>query len=273
MNTLNILIPTDLSRESEHALVMAVKLSEKLPVKIHLLHVIQAHELSRQNHGVKVEETIEPGSETTEYFRNLRETVENFEFHIKSGSIAGQIQLTAAEIQADLVIAGTAVNNNFIKTLPAADPFSLSAFYQAPILRIREQATDITLKNILLIADFEYFGKGMQINNIKRVAEAFNGTIHLTQIIKPSDERYIDQIEAQMKFFASEHQFERFEIHLYREGSANIQTLNYLAEMDLFCIRTDEGKGIETLLYGSLADRLINLSGKPLLTFKLKRFA
>ena len=83
------------------------------------------------------------------------------------------------------------------------------------------------MKNILLITDFEYFGKGVQINLVKRIAEAFNSTIHLLQIIKESDERYIDLIEAQMKFFAEEHGIEKYAGVI----SQNIAQAFYLSDL------------------------------------------
>lgn len=220
MDNINILIPTDFSPLSEQALLMADKLSEKLPVKIHL---------------------------------------------------------AASEIEADLVIMGTKASDDFTKFISGWEAQPVIGNYKVPVIRLRPGTDNmkLKLKNILLITDFEYFGKGVQINLVKRIAEAFNGTIHLLQIIKESDERYIDLIEAQMKFFAEEHHFERFEIHLYRDYpvSGSIENFSKEAEMDMVCIRTQGRKGIGHLLFGNIAERIVNHTRSPILTFRLKQYA
>jgi nucleotide-binding universal stress UspA family protein len=107
---------------------------------------------------------------------------------------------------------------------------------------------------------------------IKQLAKAFDSTIHLLQILKEVDEPYTDVIQAQMKFFAEEHQFTKFETHLQRDKKVThgVKNFNQEYEMDLVCIRTHGRKGISYFLFGSIAERLINQCIKPLLTFHLK---
>ncbi len=267
MDDINILIPTDFSTLSEQALLMADKLSEKLPLKIHLLHVIEG-----DNHNLS--EAVDLAGS---HFNSLQKTGKNIEFHIKTGLLTDQIHLAAYEIEADLVIMGTKTSDDFTEFISGWEAQQLSENYKVPVIKLRPGTDNMNLKltNILLITDFEYFGKGRQINLIKRIVEAFNGTIHLLQILKESDERYIDLIEAQMNFFAKEHHFERFEIHLYRDYqvAGSIQNFNKEAEMDMVCIRTQDSKGIGHLLFGSIAEGLIIHTQKPVLTFRLKRYA
>lgn len=272
MDNINILIPTDFSTLSEQALLMADKLSEKLPVKIHLLHVI---EVGKSSEG-SIHNLSESINLAGAHFKSLQNTGKNIEFHIKTGLLTDQIHLAASEIEADLVIMGTKASDDFTKFRSGLEAQRVTQ-NKVPVIELRPGTDNrkLTLKNILLIADFDYFGKGLQINLVKTIAEAFNGTIHLLHILKESDERYIDLIEAQMKFFAEEHHFERFEIHVYRDYqvSGSVKNFSKEAEMDMVCIRTQGRKGIGHLLFGNIAERLVNHSRIPILSFRLKQYA
>ncbi len=121
----------------------------------------------------------------------------------------------------------------------------VARFLQVPVITLRPYTSIFDLKNILFVADFEMFGKGIQINLIKKIAHAFGSTIHLLQILKPEDVPYLDEIEEQMKFFAREHELERYEMHVYRDDhvASGVRNFNKESEMDLVCIRSHGRKG------------------------------
>ncbi|MHB1177687.1 MAG: universal stress protein [Daejeonella sp.] len=275
MKPINILIPTDFSKVSEQAFLMVDVLSRRIPLKIHLLHVIEANNsvISENLNEVSDKLTIEKKEqEALRQFNILRETGLNFDPHIKIGLLTDQIHFASSEIGVDLVIMGTNGAHGFMEKVSGSEAQHVVRYLDVPVITLKSTTSINNLKNILLVADFEYFGKGIQINLIKEIGEAFGSTIHLLQILKEGDEAYTDQIESQMKFFADEHQLEQFEIHLHRDHKVTdgVRDFNRESEMDLVCIRTNGRKGLNHLLFGSIAERLVNHCQKPLLTFKLR---
>lgn len=274
---LNILIPTDFSEVSLLAFQAADKLAEKLPVSIHLLHVVEANESviagnPDWSEAVDTASLHQKEIEAMQHFDNLRLAGINFESHLKIGLLTDQINQASAEFEADLVIMGTKGADGFMEKISGSEAQHVARHLKVPVLTLRPGTSVNLLKNILLVADFERSEKEVQINMIKAIASAFGSTIHLLQIIQESDEKYADKILTQMKLFAEKYQLENYETHLYRDRKVaeGVRNFNKEAEMDLVCIGTHGRKGISQLLFGSIAERLVNHCLKPLLTFQLK---
>ncbi|MET3114932.1 nucleotide-binding universal stress UspA family protein [Pedobacter sp. CG_S7] len=280
MKTLNILIPTDLSPLSEQALLMADLISERLAVKVHLLHIIEANESIIEGNpdlaeAIDVTVFQKRKEEALTYFDGLRQAGRTFEAHIKIGLLTDQIHLVTAALAADLVIMATKGADGLMEIISGSAAQQVVRYLKVPILTLKIGTAINDLKNILFVADFYHIEKGLQIDLVKDLAAAFGSTIHLLQILKEGDEEHVGQINAQMKRFAEEHEFERFEIHVHqdRQVANGVSNFNKEAEMDLVCINTHGRTGIAHLLFGSIAERLVNHCQKPLLTFKLKENA
>jgi len=277
MQNLNILIPLDFSSVSEQAFLMADLLALKIPLNIHLLHIIEANEAviagnPELSESLDLTAFQKKEKDALAYFEALKNTGRNFHPHIKVGLITSQINLAAKEFNADLVIMGTKGANGWMERISGSEAQHVARHLNIPVLTLRPGTPVSELKNILLVDDFELIEKGTQIDLIKLIADAFGSTIHLLQILKEVDEPYADDILAQMKFFADEHQLHRFETHIYRDKKVEdgIRNFNKEAQMDLVCIRTHARKGINHLLFGSIAERLVNHCLKPLITFHIK---
>lgn len=278
MEKLTILVPTDFSELSFEAFKMVSLLSAKFDVKLHLLHVIEANDLvlhddPELSEGVDLSFYHQEIATSKINFKKLKDTGIDFEEHVALGLLTSEIKKSSIFLNADLVILGIKEHHNFLDKLSSSEAQQLVRHLGVPVISIKANTyLNQQFSNILLVADYEYFGKGIQINLIKTIAEAFSSTIHLLQILREDDENQLDVIEAQMEFFASMHQLTNYQTHLYRdlEVTQGIRNFNKEAEMDLVCIRTHGRKGISHLIYGSIAERLINNCKKPVLTFHLK---
>jgi nucleotide-binding universal stress UspA family protein len=274
MEKLNILIPIDFSALSEQAFLMADLLQKKMELNIHLLHVIEANDAILPDHP-DLKGFHQKEEEAKTYFKELEKFGNHYQKHTRIGLLTDQIRLATKELSIDLVIMSTHGADGFMERISGSEAQHVARFLQVPVITLRPGTSVLKLENILFVADFEMFGKGIQINLIKQLAIAFDSTIHLLQILKEEDEPYVDEIEAQMKFFAEEHGIQKYEMHLYRDKkiASGIRNFNQEADMDLVCIRTHGRRGISHLWFGSIAERLVNHCLKPLLTFHLRTYA
>lgn len=278
MEKLTILVPTDFSEVSLEALNMVSLLSAKFEVELHLLHVIEANDMVLHD-DIELSEGVDLSFyhqeiETSKInFKKLKDAGIDFAEHVSLGLLTSEIKKSSIFLKADLVILGINEHHNFLDKLSSSEAQQLVRHLGVPVISVKVNTfLNQQLSNILLVADYEYFGKGIQISLIKTIAEAFSSTIHLLQILREDDENQLDVIEAQMEFFASMHQLKNYQIHLYRdlEITQGIRNFNKETEMDLVCIRTHGRKGFSHFIYGSIAERLINNCKKPVLTFHLK---
>lgn len=272
METLNIIIPTDLTEVSGLAFGMAHMLEKNIPVHIHLLHVLQVNDSdSDYLDGLLNAELDKQRSEALGKMEQLKSGGPNFDAHVRVGKLTDQINQAAIELGADIVIMGTRGSSGFMEMISGSEAQHVVRHLQIPVLTVRQGASMLNFKNILLVSDFERLGKEPEVDIIKKLAKAFDSTIHLLQIMTEDEEKYASEIEAQMELFAKAQQLERYETHLYRDRKVadGVQNFNREAEMNLVCISTHGRKGIEHILFGSIAERLVNHCIKPLLTFKL----
>ncbi|SDK91519.1 Nucleotide-binding universal stress protein, UspA family [Pedobacter sp. ok626] len=278
MEKINILIPTDFSELSFEAFKMVDLLRSKFVVKLHLLHVIEANDLVFSDHpelseGVDLSFYQKELARTKANFDLLKQKGIDFEEQISVGLLTTEIKRSSILLAIDLVIIGINEHHTLLDKLSSSEAQQLVRHLAVPVISLKlNTPLSQTLNDILLVADYEQPGKGIQLNLIKTIAEVFSSTIHLLQILKDDDENRIDVIKAQMEFFAKMHTLKKYELHLYRDNDVihGVQNFNKEAAMDLICIRTHGRKGIAHLLLGSIAERLVNNCKKPVLTFHLK---
>ncbi|MBD3749305.1 MAG: universal stress protein [Sphingobacteriales bacterium] len=278
MDKLNILVLTDFSQMSLEALKMVSLLGTKFEVKLHLLHVIETNDLVLSDDSEFSDEVdltaFHKEIETSKInFKKLKDTGIDFEEHLTIGSRNDEIRKFGIVLKADLVILGTDDHHNFLEKLNRSKTYELFKHLGIPVISVKTNTIhNQQLSNILLIADYEYFGKGIQMNLVKAISEAFSSNIHLLQILREEDQNKLDEIEAQMKFFATMHQFEKYQLHLFSDSdlAKGIKIDDKEIEIDLICVRTHRKKEVSHFLYGNIAERLINVGSKPILTFHLK---
>ncbi|MNK04055.1 Universal stress protein family protein [compost metagenome] len=277
MEKINILIPTDFSELSFEAFKMVDLLRSKFVVKLHLLHVIEANDLVFSDHpelseGVDLLFYQKELARTKANFDLLKQKGIDFEEQISVGLLTTEIKKSSILLAIDLVIIGINEHHTLLDKLSSSEAQQLVRHLAVPVISLKlNTPLSQTLNHMLLVADYEQ-SKGIQLNLIKTIAEVFSSTIHLLQILKDDDENRIDVIKAQMEFFAKMHTLKKYELHLYRDNDVihGVQNFNKEAAMDLICIRTHGRKGIAHLLFGSIAERLVNNCKKPVLTFHLK---
>ncbi len=277
MKTLKVLIPTDFSDVSFLALQMTELLSKKIPVEVHIVHVIEVNTSSAEYAETDIDKkTIREKEERAMIrFTSLKASNRSFQSHIRIGLLTDQIDASAQELGADLIIMGTDGSDGFMERISGSEAQHVARYLKVPVITIRPGAAATGLNNILLVADFEGVAKRLQIGPIKALADAFDSTLHLLQIVEEDEEKYADRIEEKMRSFAVEHQLTRFETHLYRDCKVarGVRNFNREAEMELVCFPTHGRKGLNHFLFRSIAERLVNHCIKPLLTFQLKENA
>ncbi|WP_345947747.1 universal stress protein [Mucilaginibacter sp. PAMB04274] len=262
-----ILIPIDLSAHSKPTLRIARLFQEKLGAEIHILYILDLPDIvtTTNTTGDQNCHAIPTDDENREY-----------QIHIRSGTALDAMRNVAFEIHADMIIMPAVDRDDYGHATVNEDLNILISELGIPVLSLENGYRLKPIEHILLVADFDFFGKGTQIGLIKIIAAAFDCTIHLLKIVNKNDQQHLDLVTAQMKFFAEEHALDKYEISIYPASwdkvIEQINFHNWDTQMDLICIRKDRWKNFNDLLFGSIAKRLLYDQARPLLTFKLKQY-
>ncbi|GAC1310106.1 MAG: hypothetical protein NVSMB24_26700 [Mucilaginibacter sp.] len=276
MDKLTILIPVDFCTGNRQALQIASLMQGKLSVEIHLLYVVDfVPEMTNRSVSGIINDPTE--SDENLLMENIRENHIDYNIHVRSGEISEWINSLTLELSVDLIITGFSQNTRYDEIVTSKELNSLTKQLEIPVISLGAGYRLKAIDHILFIADYEYFGKGIQIGLIKQIARAFGSTIHLLHLMNSSDLKQMEMITAQMRYFAEEYELEKYDISLYPASwyaiIEHIAHLEWEDKMDLVCLRKSGNKKFDDLFYGKLAETLIDQHAKPLLTFQLKRYA
>ena len=118
METLNILIPTDFSEVSYVAIEMAEVLERKIPIQIHMLHVLQVNDSdSDYLEGHSEAELDKKKSNALGQMEALKSRWAKFEGHVRVGKLTDQINQAAAELRDDMILMGTKGSDGFMEMI------------------------------------------------------------------------------------------------------------------------------------------------------------
>lgn len=274
---MKILIPTDFSAQSEYACILARKINEKIPSEIHFVHVLNVPDTVEQTDKGKISTCGDISPATVQRMYNdvhskivefQKKTYPEAQTHILLGKITERIVEFARSKKFDLIIMGTKGEEKFRDKIAGTEAQHVVRKSSVPVLTVRCDRSSIDFKNILFVHDFNVDEK-FDINLLKKIQSAFDSKIILLHIFKDEkEESKKSVIEQKMKEYADKEALSNYEIHFIRDKDVELGVFHFdqMHSTDLVCIGT-HGKG--SLIYASIAEKLVNHMFKPLLTFRI----
>jgi nucleotide-binding universal stress UspA family protein len=277
MNKMKILIPTDFSLQAEYAWILARKINEKIPSEIHFVHVLNVPETVEQTESGNITTCgdISPASMQRLYDDanlKLKEFKEKkfptAESHILLGKITERIVEFARSKKFDVIIMGTKGEEKFRDKISGTEAQHVVRKSDIPVLTVRCDRSSSDLTNILFVHDFNVEEK-FDISLMKKIQSAFGSKVILLHIFNDEKEELKKSaIEQKMREYADKEGLSNYEIHFIRDRDVELEVFHFdqMHSTDLVCIGT-HGKG--SLIYASIAEKLVNHMFKPLLTFRI----
>ncbi|MBU3660778.1 MAG: hypothetical protein FGM14_12950 [Flavobacteriales bacterium] len=274
MEKLKVLIPTDFSVQADFAYIMVEKMSQKLDMEIHFLHVMNFPDtVSVDSEGsiatcgdidatyVKVQHDI-----ALKKFRHLKEqNGKHIHTHITFGNLNLSITEFAEKKHFDLIVMGTKGAHGFFEKLTGSETQIVVRKSKVPVLSLMCDRSDLHLKNVLLVHQFED-NHHQDLKLMKLILQVFEPELHLLQISKTGNDT--EKIHGNMQAFAASHGLEKYHMHVIKDSDVEngVIHFNQMHDMDLVCIGT-HGKG--GFFHSSATEKLINHMFKPIISFHL----
>lgn len=293
-----ILFPTDFSRCADQAMQHALYLSLKYQAELHMLHAVTLHGLENRKE-IENYQNIEKAYELFE--KSSHDQMKNsIEMHkaeklpikkvLERGISPAPVILEYAEKNdIDLIIMGTHGRRGLGHMFLGSVAEEIVRMATCPVLTIREQKEPIpaeSLKNILVPLDFSGDSK-LVIKYAIPLAESYQAKLQLLhvveQVIHPSYyttgktsifdfnpdiikkskqimQKYLDELKGQNI---------KSEFHVI-EGRATRDIIKFVEnhEIDMIVIPTHGLTGIEHLLIGSVAEKVVRMAPCKVLTIK-----
>jgi nucleotide-binding universal stress UspA family protein len=276
MEALNVVIPTDFSVQAEYAFIMVKKLEERIPVKVHFLHVMQVPEtVSMSSDGsittcgeIDVRYVEAQRDIASRKLNNLKSIYgQDVDVHLRLGKVTDSILNFASEQNADLIVMGTKGAFGLKEKVSGSETQMIARRAKVPLLSLMCDRSDLKIENILLVHDFSKSEK-LDLKVMRKLTDAFGCKLHLLQITSGIPDKEINQFRQLADDFAVLNGITNYESHLIRDSDVErgVVHFNQMLNMDIICIGTHGHGG---LLHASATEKLVNHLYKPIITFHI----
>ncbi|ULQ53156.1 universal stress protein [Flavihumibacter fluvii] len=277
MEKIKILIPTDFTVQAEYAYLMVKKLEEKTPTDIHFLHVMAVPDTVFLDAAGDVQTC---GEIDAGYVRKQKEIAERKLAELKSmygakvtthlvlGKITDAILDFSASNHFDLIVMGTKGAWGIQEKLSGSETQMIARKSTIPVLSLMCDRSDLQIKNILLVHQFNDPVKE-DLELLQKLIAGFEPTVHLLQITSGAVDTESVVIRYNMRQFAEMNNIKNYECHILHDKDVEngVIHFNQMNNMDIICIGTHGKAGI---FHKSATEKLINHLFKPIISFHLK---
>lgn len=274
---MKVLIPTDFSVQADYAYIMVNRLSEKMPMEIHFLHVMPVPDTVYldMDGAVQTCGEIDPG-----YVRAQKDIAdsklkvlktqygEQIQTHLVLGKITDSILDFSEKNNFDLIVMGTKGAWGFKEKISGSETQIIARRSKIPVLSLMCDRSDLQINNVLLVHNFNV-PANEDLSMLQKMILSFETKVHLLQITSGDVSKELSSAEENMKKFAHMNGIANFECHLIHDMDVEngVVHFNQMNDMDLLCIGT-HGKG--GIFHHSATEKLINHLFKPIISFHLK---
>lgn len=276
MESLKILIPTDFSVQAEYAYLMVKKLEAMAQLDIHFLHVLVVPDTVSINAVGEIETC---GEIDVNYVVQQKEIAErkltnlqslygnNIKSHLVLGKITDAILDFSHVNHFDIIVMGTKGAWGIKEKFSGSETQAIARRSRVPVLSLMCDRSDLEIKNVLLVHDFNHPGEE-DMKLIDKLINAFDTKLHFLQIISGNVQQEKSRVEANMKKFAELNDISNYECHVISDKDVEngVIHFNQKSDMDIICIGT-HGKG--GIFHQSATEKLINHLFKPIISFHL----
>ncbi|MDZ4664636.1 MAG: universal stress protein [Bacteroidota bacterium] len=275
MQSLKVLIPTDFSVQAEYAYLIVKKLEEKIPIKIHFMHVLSVPDtVSMDQNGniqtcgeISIDFVVAQKEIALRKLNDLKAIYgDKISVHLELGKLTDKIISYSKENNFDLIVMGTKGAWGLKEKLSGSETQIISRQSQIPLLSLMCDRSDLVIKNILFVHDFRTVKKE-NLALLHKLISAFDTKTHFLQIIFSENERVA--IETSMDRFADENSISNYDKHFLidKDIENGVVHFNQMHEVDVVCIGT-HGKG--GFFHTSATEKLVNHLFKPIISFHIK---
>lgn len=274
-----ILVPTDFSNNSKHALNIAAFIAEKVKGRVEILHANTAVAYAPPLPDYYVPEAYD----MTEYYENAAEELYTLkqdlvksgkyddikiETVVEEGFLYSTVRRIAEEDRADLIVMGTKGASGATEFFVGSNTEKVIRTSPCPVLAVPENSGDFKPKTVLIPTTLR---KGQQVV-FKTVAEwqkYFPFEVKVLYLNNPAGFDTDEEIEQAAQQLATEAGLKKVKSFMsgntFNEENSILQFASR-EDVDLIVMGTHQRQGLSHLLFGSLTEDMANHSDIPVLS-------
>ncbi len=274
-----ILVPTDFSSNSKHALRIAATIAKRVKGRVELLHTNTAVAYAPPLPDYYVPEAYD----MTEYYENAAEELYNlkreltdtdeyddvkFETVVEEGFLYSTVRRIAEEDRADLIVMGTKGATGATEFFVGSNTEKVIRTSPCPVLAVPENSGAFQLKTIVFPTTLRKDQAGV-FRALAEWQKHFPFEVKVLYLNNPAGFDSNEDIENAVHTFAEEAGLKRVKPFVngntFNEEASILQFAGQ-EHADLIVMGTHQRQGLSHLLFGSLTEDTVNHSDIPVLS-------
>jgi nucleotide-binding universal stress UspA family protein len=274
-----ILVPTDFSSNSKHALKVAAFLAKKAKGRLELLHTNTAVAYAPPLPDYYVPEAYD----MTEYYENAAEELFNlkreilsdggfddvkFETVVEEGFLYSTVRRIAEEDRADLIVMGTKGATGATEFFVGSNTEKVIRTAPCPVLAVPDKSGEFTLKTVVFPTTLRKDQAGV-FQALAEWQKTFPFEVMVLYLNNPAGFDSNEDIEKAIHAFAEDAGLKKVKPFIsgntFNEEASILQFAGQ-EHADLIVMGTHQRQGLSHLLFGSLTEDTVNHSDIPVLS-------
>lgn len=273
-----IIVATDFSKCSLHALEYAINVANKVKANILLVWV----DNTRTDESVYPDTASGSRKEITENFEEIIEkyrpqlTDGEFNFKIRKGKVHIEIANQAKYSDAMLVVAGTHGVTGFEEFWIGSNAYRIVTYAPCPVITVRTNYEFSGKMNKIVIPIDSSLETRQKLTFTTKFARYFGSEMHILSLYSTTIKAVrhkVDNYTLQVKKYLEEENV-NFVIEKVDADNITNATINYATEIDanMIAIMTEQELTTANLFLGAYAQQMVNHSPIPVLSVHAKEY-
>jgi nucleotide-binding universal stress UspA family protein len=279
-----ILVPTDFSNPAQWALEVAILISKKTAAKIVLLHTVD--EVASESFNVEGQVSTDDEWEDRVFSMKLiekskaqlKETAQLIEAEgveikteLRIGDPFHEMEEIIKNNEVDLVVMGTSGHSKIEGQSVGSNTQKVVRYAKCPVLTVHQKPLNRRFDNIVYASSLSE-GEHAFAEVLKSIQDIYDSTIHLVRINTPMNFQSDHLVKRDMQAFAHKLRLRKCTLNIFSDMSEEEGIVHFSTSInaDLITMATHGRTGLSHLLTGSIAEDVVNISAKPVLTYVTK---
>ena len=273
-----ILVPVDFSAKSEEALKVAAKIARKTESEIYTLHLL---DIPSGSIDLINGESVPQGplamalfEQTHEKFdkildKDYLDNISVYENVLTNNPVEG-ISEFATKFDVDLIVMGSHGTSGLEDFFVGSNTEKVVRTSKIPVLVVKESAEEFKIDKVIIASKFT--GKHMnEFDKVMHFLQIFNPEIHLLYVNTSSNFKSSKETDKIFSDFLKKTDYKDLTTKICNDYTVQKGIFNYADKIgaNLITLPTHGRQGIMHFMTDSIAERIVNLAKKNILTVKI----
>lgn len=275
-----ILVPCDFSKPAVSAFRFALDIAARSKGRVYLLNVVQLPVLydSALMPALNFEqEALEDLKKKVD--KSFAKLIEKYNTNgvqvvaqVLLGTASREIQEFAQARKIDLIIMGSHGASGAREVFIGSNAEKIVRNSFVPVLVVKDYSK-ASVRNIVFPHTVEPKRQDQLIQKVKALQDFYKAHLHIVWINTPLNFATDTETLKTLREFVKQYKFKDYSLHIFNHLEEETGILEFSSSVggDLIALGTHGRKGVNHLINGSIAEDLVNHSGRPVWTYTMKK--